>query len=124
MMRYLMIVLLVSLVTASIGCKKSRNPGMATLPPPESHDDGGAMMEVIGDPQPVALPELQPAAASEPMQAAGAQPTSYTIRKGDTLWSISRQVYGSGKRWQDIASANNIPNPKNLRVGQTLMLPQ
>jgi len=123
-MRYLMTVLLLALATVSVGCKKSRNPGMATLPPPESQQHDGDMMEVFGDTQHVTIPEPMQATAHTPVQTVSDQPTSYTIRKGDTLWSISRQVYGNGNRWQDIASANNIANPKKLRVGQTLLLPQ
>lgn len=48
---------------------------------------------------------------------------TYTVRKGDTLWSIAVRVYGNGQRWQDIASANPSVNPKRLIVGQQLALP-
>jgi len=47
----------------------------------------------------------------------------YEVRRGDTLWSIAKRVYGDGKRWRDIASANGISNPRRLRVGQSLVIP-
>ncbi|MDX1683354.1 MAG: LysM domain-containing protein, partial [Phycisphaeraceae bacterium] len=48
---------------------------------------------------------------------------TYKVKKGDTLWSIAQRHYGDGKRWREIASANNISDPGKLRVGQTLTLP-
>ena len=32
--------------------------------------------------------------------------TGYTVKKGDTLWKISRKFYGSGAKWKDIYNAN------------------
>jgi LysM repeat protein len=50
---------------------------------------------------------------------------TYTVEPGDTLASISRKFYHSSKRWKDILDANkkSIDNPKELRVGQTLVIP-
>ncbi|HYY14741.1 MAG TPA: LysM peptidoglycan-binding domain-containing protein [Chthoniobacterales bacterium] len=50
---------------------------------------------------------------------------TYTVQAGDTLASISRKFYHSSKRWKDIldANKNSIDNPKELRVGQTLVIP-
>lgn len=48
---------------------------------------------------------------------------TYTIQKGDTLWTIAVKVYGNGQRWQDIAAANPNANPNRLIVGQKLTLP-
>ena len=50
---------------------------------------------------------------------------SYVVQPGDTLFSISRKFYKSSKHWKEIRDANekNIPNPKKLTVGQTLMIP-
>jgi LysM repeat protein len=50
---------------------------------------------------------------------------TYVVRSGDTLFSISRKFYNSPKRWKAILEANkkNIRNPKDLTIGQTLVIP-
>jgi tetratricopeptide (TPR) repeat protein len=49
----------------------------------------------------------------------------YVVRSGDTLFSISRKFYKSPNRWKEILEANkrNIRDPKDLTVGQTLIIP-
>jgi tetratricopeptide (TPR) repeat protein len=50
---------------------------------------------------------------------------TYVVQPGDTLASISRKFYHSSKHWKEILDANekSIENPKELRVGQTLVIP-
>ena len=50
---------------------------------------------------------------------------TYVVQSGDTLVSISRKFYKSPKRWKAILEANkkNIRDPKDLTVGQTLIIP-
>ena len=50
---------------------------------------------------------------------------TYVVQSGDTLFSISRKFYKSSKRWKEILEANkkNIHDPKNLTVGETLVIP-
>jgi LysM repeat protein len=50
---------------------------------------------------------------------------TYVVQSGDTLASISRKFYKSSKRWKEILEANrkHIRNPKDLTVGQTLLIP-
>jgi LysM repeat protein len=50
---------------------------------------------------------------------------TYVVQSGDTLVSISRKFYKSPKRWKAILEANkkSIRDPKDLTVGQTLVLP-
>ena len=51
---------------------------------------------------------------------------TYTVEPGDTLEIISRKIYQSKGRTQDLqdANLNNLPDPKKLQVGQVLILPQ
>lgn len=49
---------------------------------------------------------------------------SYTVAAGDSLWSISEKVYGTGYNWVDIRDANNIENPDDLEEGQVLVIPK
>src|SRR6059058_2362820 len=50
---------------------------------------------------------------------------TYVVQSGDTLFSISRKFYKSPNRWKAILEANkkNIRNPKDLTVGQALVIP-
>ncbi len=45
---------------------------------------------------------------------------TYTVRRGDTLWAISRRY---GTTVQAIARLNNIPNPNFILPGQVLRIP-
>ncbi len=51
--------------------------------------------------------------------------TSVIIRRGDTLWQISRRVYGAGVRYTTIYLANReqIGNPDLIRPGQVFGVP-
>ena len=46
--------------------------------------------------------------------------TTYTVKKGDTLWRISKSF---GVPVETILKANHIPNTKDLKVGQKLIIP-
>lgn len=48
---------------------------------------------------------------------------SYTIKNGDTLWSIAEEAYGSGYNAYDIAQANKIVDPNLLVEGVVIELP-
>ena len=54
-----------------------------------------------------------------------AVPRAYTVQSGDSLSSISRQLYGTTSRWNDIFQANRdrISSENALRVGQELRIP-
>ena len=54
-----------------------------------------------------------------------AEPTSYTVKKGDSLEKISKKVYGSSKHWRKIYDANRatLKSPDRIRVGQKLSIP-
>ena len=47
----------------------------------------------------------------------------HRVRRGDTLWEVSIQVYGSPDRWQSIAEANHLVDPDSIKEGQTLVIP-
>ncbi len=51
---------------------------------------------------------------------------TYTVKKGDTFYSIAEEIYGSASRWQDIFKANKRvvkSKPKNLKPGMVLEVP-
>ncbi len=69
----------------------------------------------------------QAAAEPETVQQAPLQQskTSVIIRRGDTLWQISRRVYGAGVRYTTIYLANEdqIANPDRILPGQIFGVP-
>ena len=88
------------------------------------HENGAAKTE---QPQ---LPELQTALATTPPEitAPALQPVdrSVIIRRGDTLWHISRRVYGRGIRYTTIYKANSdqIRDPNMIFPGQVFGVPE
>lgn len=49
---------------------------------------------------------------------------SYTVQKGDCLWNIAKQFYGSGADYKKLAAANpSIKNPNLIYPGQVLTIP-
>lgn len=51
-------------------------------------------------------------------------PATHTVASGETLGEIAAEYYGDWARWNDIAKANNIKDPRALKVGQKLTLPK
>ena len=47
---------------------------------------------------------------------------TYTVVKGDHLWSIAVRAYGDGYKWVEIAKNNNVAHPDYIEVGQVLKL--
>ncbi|MBD5781817.1 LysM peptidoglycan-binding domain-containing protein [Pelagicoccus sp. NFK12] len=62
---------------------------------------------------------------SEPVSQVEDSQRRYTIQAGDSLYKISRLVYGDGSRWREILNANRdvIPDESSLRVGATIRIP-
>lgn len=52
-------------------------------------------------------------------------PASYTLKPGDTLWSIARQQLGNGARWTELQRLNGIRDDElgRLQVGRVIQLP-
>lgn len=48
----------------------------------------------------------------------------YVVQMGDNLEKISLRNYGTRKNWSLIAKANNIKDPRSLRIKQMLILPE
>lgn len=73
-------------------------------------------------PKPTPTPVVTPKPTPTPTSAAGGK--TYTVQKGDTLFSIARKLYSDEKRVKDIKALN--PDVKNfdvLSAGQVLKVP-
>lgn len=49
--------------------------------------------------------------------------TTYTVKKGDTLWGISAKFLGSGIKWRKINDYNDL-NTTVIQPGQVLKIPK
>lgn len=50
-------------------------------------------------------------------------PSTTTVQPGDTLWSISSRVHGTGAKWKDLAALNpHIRNPNVILPNETIRL--
>jgi LysM repeat protein len=88
---------------------------------------------VVGAPAPVPEPEPVPEPAPEavaPVEEASeteadSTQRTYTVESGDTLWAISKAMYGSGGKYMKIFEANTdiLEDPDKIRPGQKLVIP-
>lgn len=64
-------------------------------------------------------------AGATPQDGGTASRNTYIVKKGDTLFGIARDVYGSSKHWNKIYDANRrqLPSQNSLKVGMELVLP-
>ncbi|MDA4846927.1 LysM peptidoglycan-binding domain-containing protein [Hoeflea poritis] len=92
-----------------------------------SADDSTAdASESTDQPTVIASAEAQDDAAPTVVQPAlEPRDSSVIIRRGDTLWQISRRIYGRGVRYTTIylANADQIRNPDKIEPGQIFMVP-
>lgn len=85
------------------------SPSRITLPSPE---------------EPTAVAQKQePARTGKP---AAAEKKTYTVKAGDSLWAIAKQIYGNGADYQKIYEANKSTiggNPNLIKPGQVFTIP-
>jgi nucleoid-associated protein YgaU len=108
----------------------TRTPPVYTPPPAQVFTPPPQPAELRTADEPVAspaaaapasgLPKLSPKA---PAPAPAKSDGTYTVQKGDTLFRIAKDRYGSGAQWEKIAAANPGVNAASLKVGQKLKLP-
>ena len=114
---------------AIVGCQNKKTPTAANPSVTEISAQPApapAPQPYVPAPQPVAVQPVTydaapaPAAAAAPNAVAGG---SYTVNKGDTLYSIAKTRYGSGNQYTKIVSANPGLSAEHLKVGQTINVP-
>lgn len=69
-------------------------------------------------------PNAQPAQA-QGASASGGQQQTYTVRPGDSLSKISKELYGNANDYMKIFEANRdiLKDPNKIQPGQTLKIP-
>jgi nucleoid-associated protein YgaU len=50
--------------------------------------------------------------------------TTRRVRRGDSVTGIAADVYGDPAQWRVIATANNLDDPRRLKIGTTLSIPK
>lgn len=108
-------------------------PVVEPVAEPEPYVEPEPVVEpVVEEPQPEPAVEPAPAADeyddtaidSDKEDSADESVQQYVVVSGDTLGKISKKIYGTAGKWKKIAEYNGITNPKLLKVGMTLRIPQ
>ena len=77
----------------------------------------GRWQAPVEDRRPSPRTAAKPPVAAAPAPAAQAAADSYTVKRGDTLYSIALE---HGADYRDVAQWNALDDPSKLRVGQVL----
>jgi nucleoid-associated protein YgaU len=126
-------ILVAVLALGVIGCEQKREENElpqidpaeleASAPPPEPMPaktvggDAGTPAVEVETPAP-----MPPATTAKP---ATGTPQTYTMQRGDTLYSLAKRFYGDGKLWTRIADANKdkVRDVTDIPVGTVLTIP-
>ena len=103
-------------------------PGLAEIPgqelPPPPMPPAPPAPPVPPAPVPVPPPAPAPVPTPPPAPAPQAQEyIRYTVKYGDTLWSLARDFCKDPYMYKRIAAENNLKNPNKLISGTTLIIP-
>lgn len=49
--------------------------------------------------------------------------SQWIVKSGDSLWTISREIWGRGIYWRGLVLANGLEESRALRIGQVLEIP-
>lgn len=73
----------------------------------------------------VTFKQYQPLAEQlkEPPRHSPDRTRRVVVNEGDTLWLYAANFYDDPALWREIARRNGIANPRNLTVGQELIIP-
>ena len=85
----------IALMGAMLGCSSAQINKVTS--------DAAVVAKVVA---PVVAPIANAAINNEIANATGKPDSSYVVVKGDTLWSISVKLYGTGFYWPAIATSN------------------
>lgn len=92
----------------------------ATNQPPQQDEPTRLRGDIAVEPVTI---EPEEAPASGNVGGERADRRTYTVKKGDTLYTLAARFLGSGEKWKDIADMNPGLKPESIRAGQVIFLP-
>jgi hypothetical protein len=99
-------------------------PSAAPTPTPSVTPEPSATPTPIATPMPSATPAPTPKPTPKPTPTPTPKVTSYTVKAGDTIYSIACKLPIGCSGWDEIAAANYITGPDYaLSVGDVLTIP-
>lgn len=117
----------------------SRLRGLPPSSRPMIGDGATDRTATAGGSEPEVLPATPVTPLGPPRTAPGSQPPAqqttapqqpgtvriHVVQQGDTLYRLSTQYYGAGRRWREIYEANRdvMKSETDLRIGMTLKIP-
>ena len=114
------------------GCTVNNYPEPQS-PPQQQQQQRQAQAQTVQPAKPVPAPATRnvpaltvpPAPVPQPKPAPqpAAAGRAYTIKPGDNLWNISKEVYGDPTKYQRILDANPGINPDNMKPGTKIVIP-
>jgi 5'-nucleotidase / UDP-sugar diphosphatase len=129
----LIVAVAAAVMGASFGCTVNNYPEPRPAQPPspaqqQRQPQAQAVQPANAPPTPTTrnVPATPPPGAAQqsapaPQPSAGGK--SYTIKPGDNLWNIAKEVYGDGTKYQRILDANPGLNPDNMKPGTKIVIP-
>jgi len=126
-------ILVAVLALGVIGCEQKREEAElpqidpaeleASAPPPEPMPARTATYDTATPAVEVETPTTPPPTTTA--KPSTGTPQTYTMQRGDTLYSLARRFYGDGKLWTRIADANKnkIRDVTDIAVGTVLTIP-
>ncbi len=73
--------------------------------------------------QELTIPQIvMPAQADEGLETITGE--KYTVKKGDSLWTIALRAYADPYQWVQIAEANQLANPSLIHPGNEFIIPR
>jgi 5'-nucleotidase / UDP-sugar diphosphatase len=135
----LIVVAVAGLGMTLVGCTVNNYPASPNQqqqsPRQQQAQQAAPVVQSAARPAPTPAPATRSAAAPAPVPKAAqpaAQPVqqqpsaagrTYTIKPGDNLWNIAKEVYGDGTKYQRIIDANPGINPDNMKPGTKIVIP-
>lgn len=89
--------------------------------------EGAAATDELKEKIILAVGNVEGVAEVDDSTAAGeSEPVFHLVKKGDTLWAISKETLGNGARYEEIFEANKpmLTHPDKIYPGQLLRIPQ